>query len=399
MTVTHENAPFYDIIIIGGSVAGCATALSIFRSHPGVSILVLDDADPSNFKIGESLPAPAKRILAALCPLALTRISESSCSPAGVYTKCSGNASAWGSTELEESYAIMNPFGMGWHLDRAQFDEILRQSMCTTAQGTISLEKRTFVEIKRTDNDNQWLISAAEHASEHNQLYRSKWVVDASGRKATVGRKLGARIVKEDSLLAFYTVYIAPSTTKDTDDRTLIEACNSGWWYSSALPGNRRVVAYHTDDMHPTSRHARKLDGFINLLNDTTKHISRLIAEHEYDIYFDTNARFPICTAACSAHLEPCCQNAPSATRWCSVGDAAMAFDPLSSQGMITALQMGAFVGDVIAKDLTDTDSSEDPMTVIPQVYSRVWAKYLSQKAYFYGQERRFDGEFWKTRR
>ncbi|KAL4062181.1 hypothetical protein V8B97DRAFT_1946866 [Scleroderma yunnanense] len=385
----------YDVIIVGGSIAGCATALSIHNTHASASILVVDDTDPGMFKIGESLPAPAKRILGSLCPEIFERISELHNRTESVYTICTGNASVWGRPDVQETHAMMNPYGMGWHLDRALFDELFRQCMCTAAQGSVSFVKGMFMDIKGIDEDTSWLVTVNE-----GKVYRSRWVIDASGRKATVARKLGSKTVKEDSLLAFYAIFVAPSIAEDLDYRTLIEACESGWWYSSPLPGNRRVVVYHTDDSEPTSRDARKLDGFMNLLNNTTAHISQVIGQHDYDLCVDSKARFPICTAACSARLEPPCQTmADGGGRWCAVGDAAMAFDPLSSQGMITALKGGVVVGNAIAKSLLATDPKDDPTCIIPHIYSQVWNKYLNEKEYFYGQEGRFEGEFWAKRR
>ena len=43
---------------------------------------------------------------------------------------------------------------------------------------------------------------------------------------------------------------------------------------------------------------------------------------------------------------------------WCAVGDAAAAYDPLSSQGITTALASGAWAGQAIAGGTTVIDSS-----------------------------------------
>jgi len=148
--------------------------------------------------------------------------------------------------------------------------------------------------------------------------------------------QLGFKTVKEDSLSVFYAVFFTPSITEDTNNCTLIEACESGWWYSSPLPSNHHVVIYHTDDSEPTSCDARKPDRFMNLLNNATVHISQAISKHDYDPCVDPKARFPICTMACSACLDSPCQTVfDGGARWCAVGDATMAFDPLSSHGLM----------------------------------------------------------------
>jgi 2-polyprenyl-6-methoxyphenol hydroxylase-like FAD-dependent oxidoreductase len=39
------------VVVIGGGTAGCATALSLYKTAPSTSCLVVDDADPSAFKV------------------------------------------------------------------------------------------------------------------------------------------------------------------------------------------------------------------------------------------------------------------------------------------------------------------------------------------------------------
>ncbi|THU83134.1 hypothetical protein K435DRAFT_844155, partial [Dendrothele bispora CBS 962.96] len=61
-------------------------------------------------------------------------------------------------------------------------------------------------------------------------------------------------------------------------------------------------------------------------------------------------------TPAGSTHLTSCCnsRNGPfgSSARWCAVGDSVVATDPLASQGIVTSMKMGSFIGDIIAKEL-----------------------------------------------
>jgi len=142
----------------------------------------------------------------------------------------------------------------------------------------------------------------------------------------------------------------------DGDHRTLIEATETGWWYTSQLSNNTRVVVYHTDDIDPSSKRARKREGFLELLHNDTTHISQIMIENDYCLLLDSN--FPRCTAACSSYLEP---SADEIACWTAVGDAAMAFDPLSSQGMITALRMGCSVGKMLGRNVDAVKSKEYP--------------------------------------
>lgn len=125
------------------------------------------------------------------------------------------------------------------------------------------------------------------------------------------------------------------------------------------------------------------------------------------------------CTAAGSSVLEPYAAwepepptSNPTATSstgtkglargrgWCAVGDAALAFDPLSSQGIITSLNSGLFLGAMLARHLCPTDDAEtasEPgdalVSDIKAAYEKVRGKYEEGRAHYYGIVRRFDGD------
>lgn len=85
----------------------------------------------------------------------------------------------------------MNPFGAGWHLDRAAFDESLRdhvRSVCAndTAKQRMLL-KGIFTSVRKDDRG--WVVEV-QSDSFGQQSFRSKWLVDASGRKASVAQKV-----------------------------------------------------------------------------------------------------------------------------------------------------------------------------------------------------------------
>lgn len=77
-----------------------------------------------------------------------------------------------------------------------------------------------------------------------------------------------------------------------------------------------------------------------------------------------------------------------------------MAFDPLSSQGMITALNAGCFIGKELAKRLgmEDEGSASNGICSIPDYFEVIGQKYEKEKKYYYHQAR-FDGGFWDKRR
>jgi len=207
----------------------------------------------------------------------------------------------------------------------------------------------------------------------------------------------GAKTVKLDRLLAFYAVF--HSHSHDLDHRTLIEATESGWWYTSQLAHHKRVVVFHTDDRDPSSKFVRKQEGFLDTLRNTT-HISQTIENNDYCLISDDGMNYPRCTAANSSFLEPF---GDESDQWCAVGDAAMAFDPLSSQGIITALRMGCSVGIMLSKQVQHSGSSKEavePMDLnsVKTLYEAARRDYGQKRAYFYKQSM-FSSDFWQRRK
>lgn len=189
-------------------------------------------------------------------------------------------------------------------------------------------------------------------------------------------------------------LFTGMSPAPDMDHRTVIEATETGWWYTSQLSNNTRVVVYHTDDSNSSAKRARRREGFLDLFYADTAYISRTIEENDYHPVSDLN--FPRCTQACSSYLEPPLDEIAC---WTAVGDAAMAFDPLSSQGMITALRMGSSVGKMLGNIFMSKECFEhvDP-NHIRQMLRTAREDYERKKKYFYSQAR-FDSDFWVTRR
>jgi len=125
----------------------------------------------------------------------------------------------------------------------------------------------------------------------------------------------------------------------------MIEATPDGWFYSALLSRDpcTRVVVFHTLPTRSSAKTARRRDGFIHVLHAPASHISDIIQKNDYEM---SPGRLPCCTAAGLSHLDSPCS---AEDRWIAVENSAMAFDPLSSQGMMTTLEMGYYVGKVLA--------------------------------------------------
>jgi flavin-dependent dehydrogenase len=83
-------------------------------------------------------------------------------------------------------------------------------------------------------------------------------------------------------------------------------------------------------------------------------------------------------------------------SRWLAVGDAACAFDPLSAQGILKALNSGLFASYAIADFFRGVQRGlERYGTLVEQDFD----EYLEARAAFFAKERRWPASnFWKRR-
>lgn len=86
----------------------------------------------------------------------------------------------------------------------------------------------------------------------------------------------------------------------------------------------------------------------------------------------------------------------PAGPDWIAVGDAAIALDPLSSQGILTALYTGITGGRALDASMTGDPS---PMQEHVSRIASIGAQYEGARAEFYALERRWrDEPFWARR-
>ncbi|MEU3992103.1 FAD-dependent monooxygenase [Streptomyces platensis] len=315
-------APAYDVVVAGGGPAGCAAALTLV--HAGRTVL-LADAGTGPPKAGEALVSMGRLLLADL------GVAEPVLGSG--HLPCHGNLSAWGSPELHAVDFLHDPYGHGWHLDRPLFDRRLRAA--ARAAGA-EVAEHTAVRSPSRQSDGTWRLALRDRAGgAGDRTVRCRWVVDATGRGAAIAVRSGARRRTGDQLTALHLT-LDPAPQTPLDGRSLVESDQDGWWYTALLPSRQRLVAYFTDPDLPVAA-ARGAERFRRRLL-ATRHISRRARPHGL-----TTLRPPRRAAAHSAHLDRV-----HGDGWTAAGDAAAAFDPLSSQGILTALYTGLSAGQAV---------------------------------------------------
>jgi flavin-dependent dehydrogenase len=358
----------FSAVVAGGGPAGAAAALTLARE--GCRVLLADLSPAGAFRVGESLPP-------AVCPL-LRDLGVLDRFRADEHLASYGNLSVWGSDRIQAHDHIFDPHGHGWHLDRARFDAMLRDA--ARAAGAEVLEG---VEIGKAERDDgHWRLHL--RVGEATRELQAAWLIDATGRRATLARRYGATRHHDDRLVAFHARFRS-ALGGDEDARTMIESAPDGWWYTALLPSRERVVVWLTDADLADRAALLSPEGFAARLRESS-HTGALLASRGYIL----QGR-PSGTGAGSARLDPFAGDG-----WVAVGDAALSFDPLSSQGMLNALYTGLRAGQAIARALAGDHSG---VAHYGSRLGQVYAAYLRNRHIFYAGEPRWSGHpFWQRR-
>ncbi|MFL5800625.1 MAG: NAD(P)/FAD-dependent oxidoreductase [Roseiflexaceae bacterium] len=364
------NRNDYTAAVIGGGPAGAAAARVL--AHAGAAVLLLGARSPQAFQVGESLVPAARTILEELG--LWSRFSG------GGHLPCYGNSSAWGGPQPIDTDFIRSPYGHGWHLDRVHFDDMLCQMAAESGAACWPSARLLRLERQRST----WRLAVQTPAGMREVA--CQWLIDCSGRSGRVAASLGIERRYADRLLAFYARFRpAAGAEADEDSRTLVESVPQGWLHTALLPAGERVVTFFTDAATPWLKRARSSEGFLDLIAGTA-HISARLKAHCYSI-----AERPRATDARSGRLERF-----HGQGWLAAGDAATSFDPLSSQGILSALYSGLKAGQALVRHL---DGDPAALPHYGSLITDVYESFLRNRLHYYGYERRWlESPFWQAR-
>jgi flavin-dependent dehydrogenase len=163
---------------------------------------------------------------------------------------------------------------------------------------------------------------------------RARWLIDATGKRSAIALSLGAKRLRDSSLVALYALD-GTATSGPLPQRTFVEAAPDGWWYAALLPSGVAVAGLH---VRPRQAVRLKRRDEWQAAWRRTRYICHL---------------FP---AMQGEHLLPPMEAGGgrldrfSGDGWLACGDVALSFDPLSSQGLLTALYAGKLAGEFLIK-------------------------------------------------
>jgi len=398
-----------DVLIIGAGIAGCIMALALCSRY---SVTLIDKHASPQPKPGESLPPAVNRIF--------NKLKIGDILSQNKHLVCHGMTSSWASSSPITTDNLRNPDGMGWHVNRQQLEQDLRSVAKNRGVNLISpanVAQATFLD---SPNEKQhWRIElASEQNSQQDQncILKPAVVIDATGRHSAFIRQfVKTRQIKRQQFDKLMSVWVSYPSSNNQHLSTLVPTEN-GWWYSAPLPtqpfvtsesGNQkqpfatnhyRMLAWQTDADLMDKALTNKISGtnetpIINHLLAQAEQIPELQSELSN---MDTHhIRHHGKVAANSSRLAHA-----SGRQWFAIGDAAMSFDPLSSQGMFNGMATAMQLADLLNPiSLTSAEQLQRAALTYQRQLDSIWQHYLHHRDYYYDQETRWKNtEFWLRR-
>jgi flavin-dependent dehydrogenase len=348
----------YDITIVGAGPAGSVLALLAARARYRVLLVEKSHFDRPRF--GETAPPELRQ--------ALTRVGLEFLAQAPFCREAPEVLSVWGSDEPRSRHHIFSPYGTALHLDRRAFDEALA-----------SAARNAGAELR--------LGCAARFAAHPQGGYivqlstgdriRTNVAILATGR---AGGGLGLPYVREylDNNVAVAARLSSP--VEHLDPRTIVEAVPGGWFYLAALPGNEVIVVFITLATLVPSKPRVRLRWWLEALSQTTVVRNTLNGHRLRETLSVANVRASFARSGAGDH-------------WLAIGDARIAPDPLSGQGIIWAIDDAASTMELLTRmewrDLAQEMRARTPREV--QVY-------LFERSRVYLSEQRFKNDaYWSA--
>ena len=333
------------VLVAGGGPAGLAAAIALAERQVDVVVIDPDHNTPALSRC-EMLPSSAHEILKRLA--ISTALDEA--------VNLQGVVSLWDHAEpIDHGAAIPGLSGFGWSVDRSILDVSLRNR--AQALG-VRFQQGRVRQIEGQAGD--WHVTLAS-----KKVQTACYLIDATGRPAVMARRLGAKTTFGPNLIA-----ITCNIEHPVQANLLAEARPDGWWYALPRNHNSGSIGFLTAGTHT------KFDAeFITKASQNLRLVPKL--NRVSDIY-TSDSRM--------SRLFPTISKG-----WLATGDAAVAFDPIASQGLFNALSSGFFAGNAAADSAA---GDQDAAHIYGALVDRTALRTHQQSPHQYAA-RPFDTAFW----
>jgi flavin-dependent dehydrogenase len=348
-----------DVIIAGKGIAGLVVSLLLKRK--GISHLLLDRKTArKQLALGETLPPSALPLLQSL---GLLHLFESNS-----LHKTYGYHSAWGSPAIvDHNFFFHSPFKHGLKINKQSLEQDMES---LTSENILPFEKMTAIRLEE-----QGVVVELQN----DQVVRGRCIVDATGRNRSLLKLLGITSEEHDQLTA-YSCHLPRSEHSKIKHGVFVESFEHGWGIVSRLSDEVQVMSLFSRPRVGIQRELKDYSCWPGILFETVYLRDFLTAGSDIRVVGGDAG------SSRAAQL--------AGKHWLAVGDAAIAFDPLSSQGITNAVYTAHRAVEAIALHLSDPD--EKHFREYAESLSSIFSTYLATRYDLYQRERRWPGAvFW----
>ncbi len=367
-----------DVVVIGGGPGGSTTATMLARQ--GWQVLLLEREHFPRDHIGESLLPASIPVLEELGVLPAVQA-------AGFLQKW-GATMVWGTDQTPWSWYFRETnqrYPHSYQVWRPHFDQLLLDN--SRAHGVEVREGHQVVDVLFEDSRAVGVRYTADGTA---GIARARFVVDASGQGALLGRKLQLR--RWDSFfqnLAVYGYFAGAQRLPAPDNTNIfIESYPHGWFWHIPLHTGQASIGAVVDSR--TGQEGIRRSGPRRFLLDQiaeAPHTTRMLREA-------TLASGPFVIRDWSYISDEVVGDG-----YILVGDAACFVDPLFSSGVHLALMAGVLAAAHVTTVLKDPSMHEAAGRVYKELYYKEYDHFRAMAQLFYASNRTVESYFWEARR
>lgn len=321
MPDNKQNSFDYDVVVVGGGPAG-STAATLLAQY-GHTVLLLESGKHPRFHIGESMLPFSEPVVQRL----------------GIDWS-EGNQFKSGAVFIDETtdqrmYFPLSVYRKTYQLERGPFDQVLFKN--AAAHGVETHEEEKVLEV---DCQPEGVDIVSDKAR-----YRCRYLVDATGRSALMGKK--SKTIERIENLGKFAVYthfekIQPGEEADELFRSgsiYVPVVDIGWIWIIPISGRRLSVGLVVQKERPKDCDVEEL---LRRYLAASPILNRLLEGAEQSAPIRIEADFSYTNQSRYGLRYACC------------GDAAGFLDPVFSSGVFLAFTSAARIADRIHEGLLD---------------------------------------------
>ena len=367
-----------DVVVIGGGPGGSTTATMLARQ--GFEVLLLERERFPRDHIGESLLPASIPVLEELGVLPAVQ-------QAGFLQKW-GATMVWGTDKTPWSWYFRetnHKYPHSYQVWRPLFDQLLLEN--SRVHGVDVREGHQVVDVLWADGR---AVGVRYTANGTDGVAQARFVVDASGQGALLGRKLQLR--RWDAFFQNLAVYAyctgARRLPAPDASNIFIESYAHGWFWHIPLHTGWTSVGAVVDSR--TGQEGIRRRGPLRFLLDQVAqapHTTQMLHEA-------TLVSGPFVLRDWSYISDEVVGDG-----YILVGDAACFVDPLFSSGVHLALMAGVLAAAYVTTALKDPGMQEAAGCVYKELYYKEYDHFRSMAQLFYSSNRTVESYFWEARR